>query len=52
MSETIGLLQEGHTDRMHSAAEPAQGYVIARGIWAPAAQGEGLRSSGPASCGG
>lgn len=43
MSETTGLLREGHTDgRVHSAAEPAQGYVTARGIWALAAQASQL----------
>lgn len=31
---------------MHPAAEPAQGYVTARGIQAPAAQREGLSSLG------
>lgn len=47
VSETVGLYQEGHTeDRMHPAAEPAQGYVTARGIQDPAAQGEVLSRSG------
>lgn len=47
MSETVGLWQEGHTeDRMHPAAEPAQGCITARGIQTSVAQGEGLSSSG------